>query len=199
MPLIVTDVLPVVGPDAGVTPVTVGGARYVYPASSVARSPFVLASTTATVPASWAGTRAVTSVALRPATSVQAWPPTVTRGSGSKPVPAIVIVVLPVTGPNAGVTVVIVGGVTKANPPASVPRPPSGVVTVTSAAPAAWAGVLAEIRPGLHTVTSVAAVAPNVSAASGAKCSPPTDTTVPPAVEPTVGAMSNTTGGSANT
>src|SRR5262249_23034609 len=62
-----------------------------------------------------------------------------------------------------------------------------GLVTTTSTAPAAWAGVMAEIVPPLVTWTFVAAAPPTPTVAPGAKFAPRRATVVPPAVGPVFG------------
>jgi hypothetical protein len=68
-------------------------------------------------------------------------------------------------------------------------------VTVTVAAPAACAGVVAVIVVAFTTVTPVAAVPPNVTVAPLTKPVPLIVTLVPPAVGPLVGAIPLTVGG----
>ena len=60
-------------------------------------------------------------------------------------------------------------------------------VTVTVAAPALPAGVVAVICVALTTTTLVAAALPNVTVAPAAKFAPVIVTAVPPAVEPLFG------------
>src|SRR5204862_1748050 len=70
----------------------------------------------------------------------------------------------------------------------------SGLVTVTLAAPAACAGVVAVIVVALVTVTAAAAVPPTVTVAPLTKFVPVIVTPVPPAVAPDGGAMLVTVG-----
>jgi hypothetical protein len=72
-------------------------------------------------------------------------------------------------------------------PLARLPLPPPEFVTVTVAAPAVPAGVVAVIVVLFTTTTLVAAVLPKVTAAPVAKFVPVIVTTVPPPVEPLLG------------
>ena len=72
------------------------------------------------------------------------------------------------------------------NPLARLPLWPFRV-TVTVAAPAVPAGVVAVIEVPLTTTTFVAAVLPNVTVAPAAKLVPVIVTAVPPAVLPVFG------------
>jgi hypothetical protein len=67
-------------------------------------------------------------------------------------------------------------------------------VTVTVAAPALPAGVVAVICVPLATTTFVAAAPPNVTAAPAAKFVPVIVTAVPPVVDPAFGDMLLTVG-----
>jgi hypothetical protein len=71
------------------------------------------------------------------------------------------------------------------------------LVTTTSTAPAACAGVVAVIDVALATVTPVAAVPPIVMVAPVAKLAPVIVTAVPPPVLPLVGAIALTVGDAA--
>ncbi len=67
-----------------------------------------------------------------------------------------------------------------------MPLPP-GVVTATSTAPAACAGVVAVMVVALTTVTLVAGTPPNVTAVAPVRLVPVMVTLVPPTVVPLVG------------
>ena len=67
-----------------------------------------------------------------------------------------------------------------------MPAPPD-VVTTTSTAPAALAGVVATICVALSTVMPVAVVPPNVTAVTPVKLVPVMVTSVPPAIGPEFG------------
>ena len=71
----------------------------------------------------------------------------------------------------------------------------SAFLTITSAAPAACAGVVAVIEVPLATFTDVAAVPPMVTVAPVAKFVPVIVTFVPPTVVPELGDMPVTVGG----
>ncbi len=68
------------------------------------------------------------------------------------------------------------------------------MVTTTSTAPAAWAGVVASIWVELTKVTPVAAVPPKVTVAPLTKFVPVMVTAVPPMSGPLVGATEVTVG-----
>lgn len=70
---------------------------------------------------------------------------------------------------------------------ARLPLWPPGLVTATVKAPAAFAGVVAEIVVLFVTDTLVAAALPNVTAAPEMKFVPVIVTIVPPIVEPMFG------------
>ena len=78
-------------------------------ALSLGTLPLGVVSTTSLTPAVPIGVNAVTEVALTTATLVAAVPPIVTLLVPVKFVPEIVMVVAPLVGPDAGVTVPIVG------------------------------------------------------------------------------------------
>ena len=83
------------------------------------------------------------------------------------------------------------------NPLVSVPLWPPVLVTTTLTAPAACAGVVAEIEVLLTTVMFVAAVPPKVTDAPAAKLVPVMLTAVPPLVEPELGETELTAGADA--
>ena len=106
----------------------------------------------------------------------------------TKFVPVIVIVVPPVVRPVFGRTVLTVGaGNTYVKPAASVPLCESGLVTVTFTAPAACAGVVAEIVVPLTNVTPLAGLPPALTVAPATKFVPVTVIVVPPVVSPVFG------------
>src|SRR6059036_2923191 len=98
-------------------------------------------------PAAWAGVVAASCVALTNETPVAAAPPTVTVAVASKSVPVMVMAVPPAVGPDVGLTAVTVGGgTTYVNWSAGLVELDCPLtVTITSARPAAWAGVVALI------------------------------------------------------
>ena len=77
---------------------------------------------------------------------------------------------------------------------ALVAEVPPGVVTVTSTVPAAPAGAVAVMEVVLLTVKVVAAVAPKATAVAPVKLVPVTVTEVPPATGPEVGLTAVTVG-----
>src|SRR5438132_9987559 len=139
-------------------------------------------------PAGRAGVVALICVALTTLTPVAALPPMVTVAVGSKLVPVMVIAVPPVVGPEVGLTAPTVGGggamyVNWSLGSVALDCPP--IVTTTSAAPAAWPGVVALICVALTTLTPVAPVPPTVTvAAPVSKFVPVIVIGVPPAVRP---------------
>ena len=126
-------------------------------------------------------------------------PPNVTVAPETKLVPAMVTEVPPATGPEVGVTLVTVGagaggGVEKVKPFKIVPLWPSGFVTTTLTAPAAWAGVTAVIVVLFVTETFVAEAPPKETVAPGTKPVPVIVTDVPPFVVPLFGEIEDTVG-----
>ena len=74
--------------------------------------------------------------------------------------------------------------------PPRVIVPPSGLVTVTLAVPAAQAGLVAWIVSGVCTMTAVAGPQPMVTVAPARNCGPVIVTRVPPVTGPKFGAIS---------
>ena len=133
-------------------------------------------------PAVPAGVFAVIEVAVA-TMLVAATPPTVTVAP-VKLVPAMVIDVPAVSGPDVGETLAIVGRATYVNALALVAVPPT-VVTATLCAPAVPAGVFAVIEVAVAT-TLVAAVPPIFTVAP-IKLVPVIVIDVPPAIGPEIG------------
>ena len=133
-----------------------------------------------TVPA---GVDAVIEVASTTTTLVAATPPTVTLLAPVKLVPVMVIAVPAVNGPDDGLTLAIVGASTYVNAPVLVTVPPT-VVTTTSVAPAAPAGVTAVMEVALTTTTLVAGLPPTVTLLAPVKLVPVMVIAVPPAFGP---------------
>ncbi len=77
----------------------------------------------------------------------------------------------------------------------NVPLWVSGLVTVTSTGPGAWAGVVTVMVVALTTVTPVAAMPPKVTVAPLTKFVPVIVTTVPPVSGPLFGETELTVGG----
>jgi hypothetical protein len=115
----------------------------------------------------------------------------VTTVAPVKPVPVIVTVVPPATGPVAGEILVNVGIEIVSEyvkDPVPVTDPP-GVMMTTFAVPAVPAGVVAVTDVSLTTVTLVACVPPMVTMVAPVKPLPVIVTEVPPAIGPVAGEM----------
>jgi hypothetical protein len=194
VPVIVTVVPPVVAPLLGLTLVTVGGARYVKPLTSVPLRPLLFVTATVTAPALPAGVVAVMVVLFTTLTLLAAAPPNFTVAPLAKFVPVIVTTVPPAVGPPFGLTLVTLGGAMYVNAFAKPPLWPPGFPTVTITAPALPAGVVAVIWVPLTTTTLVAAAGPNVTVAPTVKFVPVIVTAVPPAVVPLFGLTPVTVG-----
>src|SRR5450830_673706 len=194
VPLIVTLVPPVAGPEVGEMLVTVGAATYVnWSAALVALVPPGVVILTSTVPVP-AGAVAVICVALTTVMPVAAVAPKVTAVVPVKFVPLIVTLVPPVAGPEVGEMLVTVGAATYVNWSAAlVALVPPGVVILTSTVPVP-AGAVAVICVALTTVMPVAAVAPKVTAVVPVKFVPLMVTLVPPVAGPEVGEILVTVG-----
>ena len=140
---------------------------------------------TSTVPADPTEEIAVIDVALFTVTPAAAVTPNFTVAPETNPVPEIVTLVPPASGPAEGLTAVTVGTASYVNWSALlVALVPPGVVTVTSTVPAASAGAVAVIAVALLTVTPVAAVVPNFTVAPARNPVPVIVTLVPPANGP---------------
>jgi hypothetical protein len=142
-----------------------------------------LVTATVTAPDVPAGVVAVIDVLLTTTTLVADTPPNETVSPVAKFVPVIVTDVPPAVVPLDGDTLVTVGCATYVNPLVRLPLWPPDV-TVTVAAPAVPAGVVAVIDVLLTTTTLVADPLPNVTVAPEAKFAPVIVTDVPPAVVP---------------
>jgi hypothetical protein len=173
---------------------TVGVTTYVNPFVKLPLGTPEFVTVTVTAPALPAGVVAVICVALTTTTFVAAVPPNVTVAPLAKFVPVMVTAVPPAVDPVFGDTLLTVGGTTYVNPFVRLPLCPL-TVTVTVAAPALLAGVVAVIWVALATTTFVAAVPPIVTIAPGAKFVPVIVTAVPPAVVPVFGETLITAGG----
>ena len=111
VPVMVMVVPPATGPEIGATVVMVGSATYVNALALVAVPPTVVTATSF-APAVPAGVTAVMEVELTTTTLVAATPPTFTVAPVIKFVPAIVIDVPAVSGPDVGDTLAMVGSAT---------------------------------------------------------------------------------------
>jgi hypothetical protein len=118
-----------------------------------------------------------------------------------KPLPEIVTLVPPATGPDVGPIDAIDGGaatgVSNVKPLPIRPLWPSGFVTTTSAAPAPCAGVVAAIEVALWKATPVAATPPIDTLAPLANPVPVIVMATPPAVAPREGETAVTVGAAA--
>ena len=195
VPVIEIAVPPAVGPVAGATLVTTGGATYTNAAASVAFCPSGFVTVTAAGPADPAGAVAAIVVLFTTFTDVASAPPTRTLALATKFDPVIVSDVPPDAGPEPGVTPLTVGGAMYVNAPARVPLCPSALVTVTSTGPVAPAGVTAVIVVALTTATLVAGLAPIVTVAPAVKLVPVIVIAVAPLVGPELGVTLTIDGG----
>src|SRR5512138_3552990 len=198
-PEMVTAVPPRSGPLDGVAELTAGGggATYVNAPASVAERPSGFVTVTLTRPATCAGAVAEMETAETLPTAA-AVPPTVTVAPVWKFAPEMTSAVPPAVGPLAGDTEAMEGGggggATKVKPAVSVADWPSPFTTTTSAAPAAWAGVVIESDVALRAET-IDAEPPMVTLAPASKPVPETIAEVPPSVVPDEGAMPAMEGG----
>jgi hypothetical protein len=137
-------------------------------------------------------------VLLLTVNEVAATPPKSTAVAPVKPVPLMVTLVPPPTGPELGLTPLTTGGATKVYWSADeVVEVPLGVVTVIFTVPADSAGAQAKIDPSSFTTKFVAATLPNHTWLAPVKPLPSTVTGLPPAVDPVAGLTSVTAGAAA--
>jgi hypothetical protein len=150
---------------------------------------------TSTVPAEPAGEVALILVALTTVNEVAAVDPKLTAVAPVNPVPVIVTTVPPASGPALGRTAVTAGTAAYVKWSAElVAEVPPGVVTVTSTVPAEPAGEVAVMLVSLTTVTSMAAWVPKLIAVAPVKPVPVMVTDVPPTSGPALGATAVTVG-----
>lgn len=151
-----------------------------------------------TVPAVCAGDVAVTEVEELTVTLAAGCPgPKLTLvAPAMKPVPVIVTVAPPLTGPALVLSNATVGGSANVNLSAVLAAEvPPGVVTVTSIVPAAPAGTIAAIEVVEFTIMLLAGLAPNWTlVAPGRKLVPVIVIAVPPAVGPALALIAVTVG-----
>lgn len=124
--------------------------------------------------------------------------PKLTAVAPVNPVPLTVTIVPPATTPLVGEIPVMVGVVTVVYvnwSAVDVALVATGVVTVTSTTPAAWAGERAVIWVSEFTVKDVPAVLPKLTAVAPVNPAPVIVTVVPPAKSPVVGEIPVTVGG----
>jgi hypothetical protein len=116
VPVIVTELPPAVGPEDGLTFVTVGAETKVnWSAVLVALVPPTVVTVMSTVPAGSAGEVAVIWVALSTVKLEASVEPNFTAVAFVKPVPVIVTELPPAVGPDDGLTFVTVGAETNVN------------------------------------------------------------------------------------
>jgi hypothetical protein len=114
LPLIEIDVPPVVLPEFGETPLTMGGgigATYKYPLVFVPLSPPGFVTTTLTEPLACAGAVALIEVLPTTVTELAGVPPKLTVAPEANPVPEIDTIVPLAVGPDAGETALTIGAV----------------------------------------------------------------------------------------
>ena len=205
VPEIVTAVPPAVGPELGLTPLTVGigggGALYVnVSAALVALVPPPVVAVTSTLPELPAGDVANTVESSCTDTFVAGTPPKSTIVVPVKPVPEIVTAVPPAVGPELGLTPLTVGiggggGALYVNVSAAlVALVPPPVVAVTSTLPELPAGDVANTVESSCTDTFVAGTPPKSTIVVPVKPVPEIVTAVPPAVGPELGLTPLTVG-----
>ena len=199
VPVMIITVPPVVGPESGLRPVTVGweGRKVNLSSAPVALLPPVVVTVTSTSPGADSGARAVIE---EPECTVKDDAGTVPKSTAVVPVrfsPEMVTRVPPVDGPEAGLMPVMVGGGTMKVKSATelVGLDPPGVVTMTSTVPAASAAVTAEMDVAESTVNFDAVDVPNRTEVAPVKFDPVRVTVVPPVVGPEPGLMALTMGG----
>jgi hypothetical protein len=162
VPVIVTDVPPPTSPTFGLTAVTVGALRYVYPFVTVVEPPLAV-TTTSTAPAAWAGVRTSISPDPFPPEIVAATPPNVTLVPELTQVPVIAIRSFPLRRPLAGVIAVTTGtGAVNVSVNGRAFDVPPGDVTVRNVGmmKAPSAGVIAVIVESSTTTTDEKVRAP---------------------------------------
>jgi hypothetical protein len=112
-----------------------------------------------------------------------------------KVAPVIVTGVPPAVGPDVGETALTVGSAANLKWSAGeMAEVPPGVVTVTSTVPAAWAGEVVVILLLETTVKETAAVVPKCTAVAPVKWTPVIVARVPPEIGPEVGETAWTAG-----
>ena len=197
VPVIVTEVPPVVGPVLTDSDVTVGtGAVYENPVNAADAVPVEFVTTMFAVPVVMvAGTTMSADVAERTVTDVAATPRTVTVIGVVKSDPVMRMVAPPaddaVVG-DAPVTAAAPTPFTLNEPP--VPNSPAGLATRTTLFCVTPFGVTAVICDAEFTVKLVASSVPNRTLLAPQKLVPVTTTIVPPVDGPVDGAMEVTVG-----
>jgi hypothetical protein len=194
VPVIVILVPPDIGPEPGLTDITVGAATYVNADAFDPDCPSAFVTTTVTAPAGRAGVTHVNDVELSRFTDVQDAPPNVTDGVPVNPVPVTVTPVPPVAGPLFGATAVTVGAATYVNADAFDPDCPSGFVTTTFAPPGDPAGVVQRKEVELSRASDEHAAPPTEAVGVPVNPVPVTVMIEPPVAGPLAGVTSVTVG-----
>jgi hypothetical protein len=109
LPVTVTVVPPALGPESGLTPVTVGAANLKWSAEEIALVPLGVVTLTSTVPLVAGGETAVIELAELTVKPAAALAPNDTAVASVKLVPAIVTLVAPLAGPDLGARLLTVG------------------------------------------------------------------------------------------
>jgi hypothetical protein len=143
----------------------------------------------------------VIELVLTTVTAVADEEPNDTVAPDTKPVPAMVTTDPPLVEPDVGAMPAIAGGAvtgtSNVNPPARRLLCPSGFVTTMSAAPAAWAGVVAVIDVDVATAAPEASVPPIETVAPAVNPVPVIVMLSPPEVGPEPGEIPVTVGAAA--
>ena len=185
VPVMVTTVPPLVGPELGEMEVMVGALNVKVNAFDLITDPLAVVSVALMDPNACAEVVILNEFAVLLDTGTK-FPSTITLAP-LRFVPVIVITVPPQAGPEVGLTFVIVGsGVMYVNALALVAVPPA-VVTATLLAPVVPAGVLAVTEVLDITAMFVASMPPTVTLVAPVKLVPTTVMVVPPVVGPEVG------------
>ncbi|NIK47870.1 hypothetical protein FHS46_002187 [Variibacter gotjawalensis] len=185
VPVSVTPVPPVTGPDVGDTLVKVGAAATYVKALVNDAVPASVVAATVTAPAACGGATASTLVELRMLTESAGMPSNVTAAP-NRFVPVSVTPVPPVTGPDVGDTLVKVGAAATYVKTLVNDAVPASVVAATVTAPAACGGATASTLVELRMLTESAGMPSNVTAAPN-RFVPVSVTPVPPVTGPDVG------------
>ena len=186
VPVMVTTVPPLVGPELGEMEVMVGALNVKVNAFDLITDPLAVVSVALMDPNACAEVVILNEVAVLLDTGTK-FPSTITLAP-LRFVPVIVITVPPQAGPEVGLMEVMVGTAptTYVNAPDLVAVPPA-VVTATLLAPTVPAGVVAVIEVALTTTTLVAEAPPIFTLVALVKFVPVMVIVVPPVVGPDVG------------
>ena len=186
VPVMVTTVPPLVGPELGEMEVMVGALNVKVNAFDLITDPLAVVSVALMDPNACAEVVILNEFAVLLDTGTK-FPSTITLAP-LRFVPVIVITVPPQAGPEVGLMEVMVGTAptTYVNVPDLVAVPPA-VVTATLLAPTVPAGVVAVMEVALTTTTLVAKAPPIFTLVAPVKLVPVMVIVVPPVVGPEVG------------